>query len=416
MKHVPPTALRTPVQEEKTEQAPDYWEGMLNKAALNAMRRCARAAMTFVDATPGEALELFAKANDKLDLASESSIRRVLAKNPRLIFVARKPERREAAALLALLPLNEFGASMLISGQLDGKNPDPAWISKPGETPAALYIWLFYGPGLYFRCLKSLGEVLQSYGRGVAIFTRGATALSEGLALRTGYTRAKQVFAGAPEWLLVALPQKEVMPRRSAKAPQRVDIRQARSFEDLAQIISIRSATYLAEQFPTYAEEFDGNDFCATHLLGSIGGDPAGAVRIRYFGDFAKVERLAVKLEYRRSKLAFRLVRAAIEHARRKGFTRLYGHASEEIAPFWKVFGAKEVPDRPAFKFANVEYREMYCDFEPDPLAITFGAHPMITIRPEGLWDEPGSLDWSNLNADPIRKELMDVFSRVQRV
>ena len=135
-------------------------------------------------------------------------------------------------------------------------------------------------------------------------------------------------------------------------------------------------------------------------------------MRLRYFGDFAKIERLAVKLEYRTTKLAFRLVREAIEHGRMKGFTRFYGHASEQMVPFWKVFGGKVLEDRPEFRFANIAYHEMAAEYPPHPLAIRFGAPPMVTIRPEGSWDEPAPLDWSNVISDPVRERLLEAFSR----
>ena len=48
----------------------------------------------------------------------------------------------------------------------------------------------------------------------------------------------------------------------------------------MAKIFSIRAATYLSEQPCLYSEEFDGNDFCASHLIGYVDGDPAGCVRM----------------------------------------------------------------------------------------------------------------------------------------
>ena len=74
----------------------------------------------------------------------------------------------------------------------------------------------------------------------------------------------------------------------------RADIRIARSFDDLLMVYSVRSAVYIAEQECPFAEEFDGNDHCATHLIGFIKGEPAGCMRVRFFHDFAKIERLAV--------------------------------------------------------------------------------------------------------------------------
>lgn len=55
---------------------------------------------------------------------------------------------------------------------------------------------------------------------------------------------------------------------------------------------------------------------------------------MRFFADFAKLERLAVRRAYRRSGLAFALVRAGIELSRVKGYQRIYGHAQKRLVPF----------------------------------------------------------------------------------
>ena len=85
-------------------------------------------------------------------------------------------------------------------------------------------------------------------------------------------------------------------------------------------VTSIRSAVYMSEQECPYDEEFDGNDFSATHLIGYVGNEPAGCLRVRYFADFAKIERLAVRKEFRKTRLAFQIVRAGIELCRAKGY------------------------------------------------------------------------------------------------
>ena len=63
--------------------------------------------------------------------------------------------------------------------------------------------------------------------------------------------------------------------------------------------IAIRGAIYMAEQRCPFEEEFDGNDFSATHLICHKNGEPVGCMRIRYFAGFAKLERLAVRQEGR---------------------------------------------------------------------------------------------------------------------
>src|SRR5258708_37522703 len=96
----------------------------------------------------------------------------------------------------------------------------------------------------------------------------------------------------------------------SRSANRNVSVRIARSFNDLMTVTAIRSAVYLAEQDCPIEEEFDGNDFVAAHFIGYVGDEPVACLRSRFFGDFAKVERLAVRHQYRRSTGPFKLVRA----------------------------------------------------------------------------------------------------------
>lgn len=392
-----------------------FWPGILSAEAQQAIVRKVVEPAILKPISEAEARALLPSARAQLDLADDTDIQRMLAKNPEIVQTIHEDSQGPAIGLFAFLPLNEFGAASIVRGQFDGARPDPAWITRPDETPVAFYLWLIYAPGGYLRALPAIGALYRRMvPDGCAIFTRGVTEQSESLHLWLGFQRAKAFYPQAPDWLLVALPERSADGTATPHKPV-IEIRQVRSFEELAHVISIRSATYLAEQFPLYAEEFDGNDFCATHLVGYIDGDPAGAVRMRYFGDFVKLERLAVKMEYRKSRLAFRLCREAARHIRQKGFTRIYGHASDEIAPFWRLLGGKDMPGRAPFRFANIEYREMSAEFEPDPLAIRFGVNPMMSIRPEGLWDEPGALDYSNISTDPQREALLVAHSREAR-
>jgi predicted GNAT family N-acyltransferase len=158
---------------------------------------------------------------------------------------------------------------------------------------------------------------------------------------------------------------------------RRARVRIARSFDDLLMVYSVRSVVYIAEQECPFAEEFDGNDHCATHLIGFIKGEPAGCIRARFFHDFVKLEHLAVLKRFRKSTLAFELVRSGIDLARRKGFRRIYGHAREGLEAFW------------------ARYTEMTADVEPLPDAITLDSGGYVILRPEGDWDKPGILETS---------------------
>ncbi|WP_237708359.1 GNAT family N-acetyltransferase [Mycobacterium marinum] len=95
----------------------------------------------------------------------------------------------------------------------------------------------------------------------------------------------------------------------------------------LAEAFAIRSAVFMSEQECPYEEEFDGNDFCATHILGFVEGRPAGTMRVRWFAEFAKFERVCVLPQYRNSDVVSTMIELSFDVATRKGFTAIYGHA-----------------------------------------------------------------------------------------
>jgi len=174
-----------------------------------------------------------------------------------------------------------------------------------------------------------------------------------------------------------------------------ISIRLARDPNDLMLVTAIRSATYLAEQDCPIEEEFDGNDLVAAHFIGFIGKEPAGCLRVRFFGEFAKIERLAVRHQFRRSRISFKLVQASFEYLKRKGFKKVYGHAQDRLVNFWSHFGAKPLGGNRKITFSDFSYTEMVLDLEPSPDAITLDSDPYVIIRPEGDWDRPGVLDIS---------------------
>ncbi|MGC1556480.1 MAG: GNAT family N-acetyltransferase [Methylovirgula sp.] len=182
---------------------------------------------------------------------------------------------------------------------------------------------------------------------------------------------------------------------REVKAGRSTSIRIARNLSDLMIFASIRSAVYLAEQDCPYEEEFDGNDLVAAHFIGFIGDQPVACLRARFFADFAKVERLAVRHQYRRSLIAFKLVRACVVFLKRKGYRRIYGQAQDRLVDFWARFGAKPIGHNRKLVFSDYSYTEMVLELDPDPRAITIDSDPYVIIRPEGEWDRPGVLDRS---------------------
>jgi predicted GNAT family N-acyltransferase len=169
------------------------------------------------------------------------------------------------------------------------------------------------------------------------------------------------------------------------------------SLEDLAKVNAVRTLVYIGEQRCPYEEEFDGNDLAgATHLLLCKRGEPVGALRLRWFASFAKVERVAIRAEHRGGRGAVILVRTAIEIAERKGYSQVLGHAQARVVPFWRRhFRARVLERREKFVFSDHDYVEVVVSTHPPTNAISLQTDPMVLLRPEGEWDRPGILDHS---------------------
>ena len=117
----------------------------------------------------------------------------------------------------------------------------------------------------------------------------------------------------------------------------------------------------------------DGNDLVAAHFIGFIGGEPAACLRVRFFGEFAKIERLAVRHQFRRSRISFKLVQASFEYIKRKGFKKVYGHAQDRLVNFWAHFGAKPLPNARPLTFSDFSYTEVLLELEPTGAMLDLG-------------------------------------------
>ena len=341
------------------------------------------------------------------ELVPDEIAAQALAHNPEIFQLVGKKTESVHQTFLAFLPLNAEGARKLASNRFSGKQPDLSLVCTPGETPSAIYIWLIFAPSALAPTLRALGPLLARLApSGCPLFTRAVTRHTARLFPAMGFGQAKATYPDAAEDLLV-LPTRSGLPAFAEAAvtlPGAITIRIARTMEDMMKCFSVRAATYMAEQECPFDEEFDGNDFCATHFIGEIAGEPAGCIRVRHFATFVKLERLAVRQEFRASRLSFRLVREALSYCRRKGYSRAYGHSRSDLTRFWNLFGFKPIAGRPSFVFSDVEYVELEAALPEADDTIAIGQDPYVLIRPEGDWDRPGPLDLSRDRAAPTRQ------------
>jgi predicted GNAT family N-acyltransferase len=341
-------------------------------------------------------------------LADIDVVNRVVSHNPDSLWAISRRQGFNAAdpsidGFIAFLMLNKEGLRQLIAGTFDASNPDPSLLTPQNRKPAAVYLWAMWARnGLVAGIPLAFEKMWTPTYRDADIFARAVTPDGQRLLETMGFQRGAAFEALTNPDLHIFKRNgggKTIIPsydRYQGEARGReISVTMARSIEDLMRVISVRSAVYIAEQECPYLEEFDGNDFCSTHLLGYIGNEPAGCIRIRYFADFAKVERLAVRKEFRKTRLSFQLVRAAIDLCKVKGYQRLYGHAQKRLVNFWSMFGFEEFEGGQDLVFSDFDYVEMQMKTDKHPGAITIGVDPYVIIRPEGRWHLPGVLEHS---------------------
>ena len=352
--------------------------------------------------------DLLPKASEQMGrLASLDTFKKVVSFNPDSLWaIARKSrldwDAPKGEGFVALLMLNTLGEQALVGGTLDGHDPDLCFLAAQNEKPAAIYVWALYAPGVLAAGVPLVLEKASSpLYQDATLYARAATddgrqfmhSLGWRLGARLGETFAPNLFVFPRDENRTPRPAYDTYrPGPGAKGPA---VTLARSMEDLTRAMAIRSAVYMAEQECPYEEEFDGNDFSATHLIGYVGNEPSATLRLRYFADFMKIERVAVRHEFRNRHLAHEIVKGALELGRVKGYRRVYAHVSKRLTGFWTGFGFHTFEGGRELVFSDFDYVEMVLEMDRHPDAIAIGMNPYVIIRPEGRWHEPGVLEHS---------------------
>lgn len=371
----------------------------------------ARVAKHLVLFSPTELVlrELMAKARLSIPgLADPADVLRIMSYNPDCVFaLARKskfnPAEPTGEGFIAMLPLNKVGMQLLAIDALDASNPNVKFLAKPGERPAGIYWWAIFAPGpLAAGMALFMQRVASKLYAGLDIYARPVTEEGRHFLEVLGFNEGSSIGAEhLPNlWVFARTPSAPLYDSYVRGANhKKVGITLARNFEDLSRVIAIRSAVYIGEQECPYDEEYDGNDLAATHLIAYIGDEPAGCLRVRFFADFAKIERLAIRKEFRKSRAAFQLVRAALKLCQKKGYRRAYGHSQTRLVDFWGRFGFHAFEGGKSFVFSDFDYVELVAELDADPDAIAIGTDPYVIIRPEGRWHRPGVLEQSTARA-----------------
>ncbi|MEA2862319.1 MAG: hypothetical protein QOC84_275 [Bradyrhizobium sp.] len=375
----------------------------LDKMTVLQMAR--RTVIFTVDAAGISSL-MDAAREDIPGLTSNEIVQAVANHNPDTFWAIAKKDQFDIASprgegFLAVLPLTYEGTRRLVDGRLDTRNPDISLVARQSERPAGIYVWAIHAKG---GIAAAIPLVLQKFStplyQGINIYSRPIT--KEGLRVLEplGFSPGA-CFDGVVAPHLQMLDRSDEAPAAKVRTRDSVSVRVVRSMDDMARVIALRSAVYMGEQHCPFEEEFDGNDFSATHLICHKGNEPVGCMRIRYFADFAKLERLAVRNENRNAGLAGQIVDAAIELCRRKGYRVLYAHSQKRLVNFWERHGFARMAGAREFAFSDFDYVEVKLETDKHPKSITLGDDPYVLIRPEGEWDKTGILELSASRGAP---------------
>lgn len=356
----------------------------------------------------GQGIEsLLADAGAKIgQLADVATVQKVVSFNPDSLWAISRKSRydwrtQRGEGFIAFLMLNPEGHKALVEGRLDCFNPDMALLTGQNEKPDAIYIWAIYAPGVLAAGVPLvLEKVSTPLYAGANLYAKAVTDAGHEFLETVGFRLGAHLGEAFNPRLHVFARGEALAANRPAydgwrPGENRTAVSVARSLEDFNKAMTVRSAVYISEQECPYEEEFDGNDFSATHLIGYVGDEPAATLRLRFFADFAKLERVAVRHEFRHTRVSFELIKAAIELSRVKGYRRLYGHARKRLTGFWTRFGFRTFEGGSELVFSDHDYVEMVLEMDRHPDAIALGTNPYRIIRPEGRWHLPSVLEKS---------------------
>lgn len=160
--------------------------------------------------------------------------------------------------------------------------------------------------------------------------------------------------------------------------------------EQFLHVMGIRAICYTEDtQFPM-DQAIDGNDYQCTHVIAYLGDEPVGAGRIRWFKDFAKIERTAFRPRFREMSYLKTYANFVFSHIAKKGYSRAITHASPKYARLWRIILGMKLVNKPAATYFGEEYVELVKDLDVPKDAITSDSSVELLFRTEGTWERAG--------------------------
>ena len=157
---------------------------------------------------------------------------------------------------------------------------------------------------------------------------------------------------------------------------------------------AVRKQVFVKEQGISEDKEFDGNDFCSAHVVAYIQKRhrklPIGTMRVRFFSDFVKFERMAVTRNYRKTSVSEDIMQYGFNYVSQKGYHKIYGMCKQELLSRWQRCGYYEIEGAGKVEQNGMTLIPICCDIPKNPHALTMFSSPSLLTAKEGYWyDNP---------------------------
>ena len=132
------------------------------------------------------------------------------------------------------------------------------------------------------------------------------------------------------------------------------------TLDELIKAYTVRAVVFIGEQKCPYHEEIDEHEYSCIHIIGEVDGEPIAAARIRFPGRYAKLERIAVRKEWRGQGLGHQLVDYMLAECRARGYSSFRMHAQAHLTDFYAEHGFIKQGD--IFDEAGIDHYLMVLD------------------------------------------------------
>ncbi len=129
------------------------------------------------------------------------------------------------------------------------------------------------------------------------------------------------------------------------------------SMDELMKAFAVRAVVFIGEQKCPYDIEIDEFEHSSIHIIGEIENEPIAAARIRFPGNWAKLERIAVRKEWRGNNYGHQLVDFMIRYCLDLGFHTMKMNAQAHLVDFYAKHGFERVGEM--FYEAGIEHYQM---------------------------------------------------------